>query len=463
MALRTRITWPPHRWSVVAVLLLSGSGLVACSRAPVPPAAGANLLLVTLDTTRADRLGAYGSAAGLTPNLDALADRGVVFEQAIAQAAVTPVSHASILTGLDPYSHGLRVLHGTAHNRLGEAHVTLAEALAEAGYDTAAFVSAFPAGSYFGLDQGFSHFDEDFAADNPVTPNGLVSTGLNQRRADHTTDRALAWLETASAPYFLWVHYFDPHDPRVLPPDDFLAARREPAGGEREQLRQMYDHEVAFLDRELGRLLDGIAAEPAPTVVAVVADHGEGLGDHDWWTHGVLYQEQIQVPLILVGPGLPAANRVSARVRTTDLVPSLLELLGVEQAGAVPLDGVSVMPLLDGAAQPRRVAYADSLTTITYRFTPSLTDRKDDMLFSMLEGRWKYIHHQRRPAESELYDLERDPGESRNLLVDEPAVAEAMRRSLELRPLLPGAAPARDANAEDEEARRRLRALGYVD
>ena len=211
-----------------------------------------------------------------------------------------------------------RTLHGHEHNRLADDRTTLAEILAAGGYATGAFISAFPAGSYFGLDQGFGVFDEDFGHESsaggsasPVTEQGVVNTGLHQRRADATTDRAIAWLESmgesGGGPTFAWVHYFDPHNPAVLPPDDRLAGLPPLEDGEAEHLRALYDREVAYMDSELGRLLAAAQAAVGELLVAVVADHGEGLGDHDWWTHGVLYQEQIRVPMLLAGPGVRRA------------------------------------------------------------------------------------------------------------------------------------------------------------
>ena len=435
--------------------------VAACAAPDAPPP---SILLVTLDTTRADRLGAYGSSAGLTPNLDRLAARGTVFEAAIAQAAVTPVSHASILTGLEPYSHGLRVLHGHEHNRLAPERTTLAEILRGEGYATAAVVSAFPAGSYFGLAQGFAVFDEDFAVasgdeapGSPVSDRGAVNTGLHQRRADLTTDRALAWLEGTAGPWFLWVHYFDPHDPLVLPPEDLLAGLPDPATDERGYLRAVYDREVRFMDGEIGRLLAAVGEE---TIVAVVADHGEGLGDHGWWTHGILYQEQIRIPLVV-----PAGRRVGELVRTIDLMPTLLGLAGIAAAAPAELDGADLAPLLAaeaGRGTAGRVAYADSLSTITYRFSPTISDRKDDVHLALVAGGWKYIHHLNRPEESELYELATDPGELHNRLGEEAELAERMRRELERRPLLPATAPTSEPDAADAEAAERLRALGYI-
>lgn len=449
---------------LLSVLLLACGGRDAATRPP-------SIVLVTLDTTRADRLGAYGNEAGLTPTLDHLAASGTVFEAAIAAAAVTPVSHASILTGLLPYTHGLRVLHGHQFNRLGPEQVTLAERLVRRGYATGAFVSAFPAGSYFGLDQGFEVFDEDFGATvatlpnapSPVAPNGAVNTGPHQRRADETTDRALAWLESAAAPCFLWVHYFDPHDPVLLPPESDLTELPGREAGEQAYLRALYDREVAFMDTEIGRLLATVERR-GDTIVAVVADHGEGLGDHGWWTHGILYQEQIHVPMLLAGPGVPAGLRVAGPVRTVDLAPTLLALTGTEVGAGLPLDGRDLRPLFASGTDVESVAaYADSLSMITYRFSPQLSDRKDDILFAMVDGSWKYIHHLRRPQESELYNLESDPAELHNRLAGEPQLVERMRRALARLPLLPTPDPTSTPDEADAEARRRLRALGYVD
>ena len=215
------------------MLLLTCASLACQPEAPESPAvpsttAPKHLVLITLDTTRADHLGTYGYEKPTSPNLDILAQQGVVFDMAISQAAVTPVAHASILTGLEPYHHGLRVLHGLEGNALDDSQVTLAETWAANGGESAAFVSAYPVTEAFGLHQGFDVFDAEFPqADGAglVTESGTVNTGLSQRRADATTDAALAWLDTRASqdrPLFLWVHFFDPHDPFVLPPQNML-------------------------------------------------------------------------------------------------------------------------------------------------------------------------------------------------------------------------------------------------
>jgi len=355
-----------------------------------------NVVLITLDTTRADRLGCYGYASPVSEHLDRLAAQGVLFTRAFSQAAVTPVSHASILTGLEPYEDGLRVMHGVSENQLPTATRTLAEVLCEAGYRTAAFVSAFPVTAHFGLNQGFETFDEDFArgAADPISSQGIVETDRVQRRGGETTDRALRWLADAGSPYFLWVHYFDPHDPKLLPPDEFTARYPQPTGREEDILRAWYDIEIAYMDTQIGRLFLALeeAGRWSDTVIVAVADHGEGLGDHDWWTHGILYQEQIRVPLIIRAPGRNPATRVDHLVRTIDIMPTVLALAGVDQAQWPRMSGQSFLPLLDGkGSDPGNVAYADSVNRLTYTFTPAIRDVKDEMLFAVVDRFYRVL------------------------------------------------------------------------
>ncbi len=449
---------------------LAAAGVLACLGAgaaqpsATSDAARRNVLLVTLDTTRADHLGCYGSRVATSPRLDALAAEGVVFEHAIAQAAVTPVSHASILTGLEPYHHGLRMLHGREANRLPDDVSTLATVWRSGGGVAAAFVSAYPASSAFGLARGFDPFDETFPAEASVSADGTVNTGRSQRRADATTDAALRWLRgatTAKRPWLLWVHYFDPHDELLLPPTDFPCPA-PPASGRPDAIRRaVYDCEVRFMDLQLGRLLDGVAAAGAAdrTVVAVVGDHGEGLGDHGWWSHGVLYQEQIRVPMMVRAPGLPAGARVHARVATTDLAPTLLDLAGVPRAEWPSTDGASLAPALRAGREPEpHAVYADSVNLMTYAWPGSdRRDHKDDRLYALLDGRWKLILHQLKPAESELYDLDADPAELRNVAAEHRDVMKRMVKELAARH------PFYEGGGEGTAAERmeKLRSLGY--
>ncbi|MBI4615865.1 MAG: sulfatase [Planctomycetes bacterium] len=397
-----------------------------------------SIVLVTLDTTRADHLSAYGYSRRTTPSLSALAARGVRFESAIVSAPNTPVSHASILTGAHPYRHGLRLLHGGDSGDLSRATPTLAEVLAGDGYATAAFVSAFPAGSYFGLDRGFAHFDETFGGSgNPIAPDGTVNTGDAQRRGDETVEATLAWLAAArdDEPFFLWVHLFDPHDPYLRPPDDeaLVYAGKvpsEPDGPRRDRfLIDLYDAEILFMDRQIGRL---ISAAREDALVAVVGDHGEGLGDHGWWTHGNLYQEQIRVPMILAGPGVPPGRVFSPTVRTVDLAPTLLDLAGVpEELRPPPADGVSLARAL-GGGDPGELpaAYSEVKGRAIYHplWLRHREPEKRGEGFALVEGGWKFIH---RTTEDrfELYDLSADPAESADLAGEKPdRVAAFVRR-----------------------------------
>ncbi|MBW2726893.1 MAG: sulfatase [Deltaproteobacteria bacterium] len=296
--------------------------LLACT--PAAPPDAPNVVLVTLDTVRADYLGLYGHPRETSPELDEFARGAFVFEQAIAQSAVTPVSHASILTGLRPYQHGLRSLHGGANFALPDEQQTLAEMLAARGYATAAFVSAFTATRYYGLHQGFESWDQAFAGNDGagrVNEAGIVNTGDAQRTAVETTRRALKWLEARKpGPFFLWLHYFDAHDPDVIAPAE-VQARFPPATRNRHDLlRAAYEGEIAVIDTELGKLFAALDAAGVreQTLIAIVGDHGQGMGDHGWWGHGILYQEQLRVPFILSLPGLGGGKRIHSLVRTTD-------------------------------------------------------------------------------------------------------------------------------------------------
>jgi arylsulfatase A-like enzyme len=420
-------------------------GLLACTDPKRAPAQPASVVLIVMDTTRADRLGLYGHGRGTSPVLDALAQRAWVFDDAVAQAAVTPVSIASILTGLLPYHHGLRVMHGTRDNKLDDALTTLAERFQQVGYRTGAFVSAFPATAAFGFAQGFDHFDAGFAPASRGA-DGVVNTGDQQRRADATTDAALAWLPQGKGPFFLWLHYFDAHDPTLLPPEPIVARFGGTGAGHADVLRDLYDAEVFFMDQEIGRLF---AALPADTLVAVVADHGEGLGDHDWWSHGILYREQLHVPMLIAGPGI-VPKRSRDMVRTIDLAPTLLELAGLPFQG----DGLS---LLRGRPE---FAYADSINLMGYGRpdVPGMSDRKDDRLYALVDRDHKLILHQRRPAESEFYQRQQDPKEARNLWTQAtPRAQEMLDHLTNLGALFEEGAKTADGEHEAE-----LRALGYI-
>ena len=449
---------------LIVVLPAVVVGLHRCAGAGPP--ARHNVVLITLDTTRADHLGCYGYDKPVSPRIDGFAATGALFTNAYCTASVTPVSHASILTGQYPYTHGLRVLHGMMENRLPDGAVSIAEVLKGAGYETAAFISAFPAGSRFGLNQGFDTFDEAFL-EEPVEQivgfNGTVNTGKNQRRAGETTDLALDWLGRVQGAFFVWLHYFDPHDAQVIPPPEFLEQFPVATGSIEYRLKQLYDVEIQYMDHHIGRVLDALAAAGRleDTVVVIVSDHGQGLGDHGWWTHGILYEEQIKAPLIIRAPGVPAGRRVDHLVRTIDIAPTILDLVGLDPERLGAPDGASLVPMLEGETlDPRYVAYADSVNMLTYRSASGFTNEKNDMLFAISDGRWKYIHHLIREDESELYDLARDPRELSNLYDDRPDDVDRLLEDLAARKFQPDQGQARGMMSP--EALERLRSLGYL-
>ena len=480
-----------------AALLLVAALFQGCASGTAPRH---SVLLVTFDTTRADRLEPYGGPSGLTPTLLGLALRGVVFEKVLAQAAVTPVAHASLFTGLNPYRHGLRTLHGNRLYRLPDEATTIAERFRELGYATAAFISAFPCSRRFGLEQGFDHFDERFALGHArVGAAGNVSTGLAQRSGRDTTNAALAWFASRprDRPFFVWIHYFDPHDPLMRPPVSFTEPFMEgiPEHGEMDRLltadlerfgdtyasrpdlmrpwlRRLYDAEIRFADEQLGRVIGELEGTGllATTLVAVTADHGEGLGDHDWWGHGILYQEQIHVPLLLTGPDLRAGVRVPDRVRHIDLAPTLLDLAAGTRFGT-EVQGVTLAPLIrqrsagqePSAAHLPGPAYADSVALMRYGafFSQDVVEEKDDQLYVWIDGDLKWIRHRLRPGENELFDLAADADEQVNLIRKRPR--DAARLDADLERELPMTDPVSLSLTEDPDAREKLRSLGYVD
>ena len=463
--------WP--RIATGALIILFAA-LASASLAGPRPAY--NVILITLDTTRADHLGVYGYRKPTSAVLDGFASEAAVFEMGISQAALTPVSHASILTGLYPYHHRLRLMHGLVENVLPENQTTLAEVWRSSGGQTAAFISAYPAGSAFGLQQGFSKFDDTFPhadGEGLVDKNGVVNTGKSQRRADATTDAALRWMkgfQKNDKPFLMWVHYFDPHDAYILPPrtltDSLMYGALAPAGNDDASIgRAMYDCDVYYMDRQIGRLFAELKRRNLwdRTIVVVVGDHGEGLGDHNWWTHGILYQEQIRVPYIVRVPRLPAGRRIASLVRSIDLMPTILEAAEIPPAAWPKMDGESlVRTIRTGATDDSLVAYSGAVNICMYARPDKLgeLDEKTDKLYCLMNARYKFIYHQLVPQESELYDLSVDPKELRNLYEKSSPIVTRLLKDLRARRaitgIMPGMTPA------DLERMRRLESLGYI-
>ncbi|MCB9916317.1 MAG: sulfatase [Planctomycetes bacterium] len=432
-----------------------------------------NVLLVTLDTTRPDFFGSWGAAGDLTPNLDRLAAEGTRFAMAVSASAVTPVSHASILTGRVPYEHGLRVLAARSGFTLPRDVPTLATTLKAKGYATAAYHSAFPVSRVYGFERGFDVYEDlsNVALESKQGARVGWDVTQGQRRSDQTSDMVLDFLAKTQEPFFLWIHYWDPHDMTLVPDKSFLSGPRavKSPEGTLAYWREMYGLELSFVDHEFGRVLDALRADGRldRTLVAVIADHGEGLDDgmarHDWGAHRILYQEQVHVPLIVRVPGAPQGVVVDQLVRSIDVLPTLLDYLDVAPEGEV--QGRSLRPLMEGRPDEPRIAYADQINL--FDDNAGMVDHrpKADLLHMAMDERYKLIYRPSYPEQSELYDYRADPGEQRDLF-DDPAHHADRVRLLEdlarrapwvLQPFPPGG----DAEMS-AEARAALEKLGYA-
>lgn len=401
-----------------------------------------NLLVVTLDTTRADRIGAYGDPrAAQTPVFDRLARDGVLFEQAMASAPLTLPSHASMFTGQFPPAHGLRDNGGFF---LSPAAVTLAEELQGVGFRTGAFVGAFVLDAKWGLDQGFEHYADDF--DLSSTRGRGMSLASVQRRADEVVDLALPWLEKVQdTRFFAWLHFYDPHTP-YSPPEPYKS----------QYVGRPYEGEIAFTDAQLGRVVTFLEQRGIldKTIIAVLADHGESLGEHQEGTHGFfIYESTTRTPFLIRAPfERTRGRRVLEPVRSVDLMPTVLDLLGLPPARG-SLSGVTLAPLMTGDGSELGLdAYAEAMYPLHhYGWSP---------LRALRAGRFKLIDAPR----PELYDLEQDPGEQNNLFDERQALGVRMQgelRALQQR-LTAVTADAPPSTSVDPEVRERLAALGYV-
>lgn len=416
-----------------------------------------NVLLVTLDTTRADYLSCYGPRGLPTPNLDALAAEGARFELALSTASVTPVSHASILTGLFNHGHGLRVLFAEGGYRLPPDVATLATELAAHGFHTRAVHSAFPVSRFFGLERGFQAYEDLVTGFEAGESEAHWDVAKFQRRSDATTE--LVTRVPGEEPFFLWVHYWDPHDVAELPPGLALAPGKR---AEDEALVQpYYAEEVQYVDAQLGRLFASLKESGLydQTLIVVVADHGQGLMDHGWPGHRLLHQEQIRVPLIVRVPGLAPRGAVPELVRTVDIFPTVLDYLGLEVPR--PIDGRSLRALLEGQPDEPRRAFADQLNGLDWNAGAIRSRPLDDFLYAVVEQEWKLVYRPVRPRKSELFHLASDPGETRDVSEQHPEVVQ--RLLLELAREAPWVSePFAPLAAAGEDVQATLSELGYT-
>jgi arylsulfatase A-like enzyme/Flp pilus assembly protein TadD len=414
-------------------------------RRPAPilsgSAARSNVLLITIDTLRADRVGAYGNISGLTPAIDRLAGSGLRFAAAFTPVPMTLPAHASILTGLEPFSHGIR---NNTSFKLGKTP-TLATFLKNAGYRTGAFVGAVVLSARFGLDRDFDVYDDRYGRSG-----GTANFRVTERRAERVIQPATEWIlrpdTTTANPangsgrdrlWFAWIHLYDPHAPYEAP-------------GEYARGRSPYDAEVAYTDAMIARGLDALraAGQLERTIVVIVGDHGEALGEHGESTHGLFaYDATLHVPMILSAPGIgPRVERTP--VATVDLVPTVLDLLGF----AVPsgLDGRSLLATEESGKRSARVLYFEALDANLTRGWAPLT--------GVMAGGWKYIDL----PTPELYDLRRDPGELDNLAARDREQTRVLQSRLKGVGTSRAAPPEAERAALDAETSQRLASLGYI-
>jgi arylsulfatase A-like enzyme/Tfp pilus assembly protein PilF len=399
-----------------------------------------NLVVITLDTTRADRLGAYAHPNAGTPNLDGLAQDGALFEHASTAAPLTLPAHSSLFTGRFPPEHGVRDNGGYF---LNDSETTLAEVLKGRGYATGGFIAAYVLDGKWGINQGFDTYFDDF----DLSKYRVLSMGAIQRPGNEVVDHALPWIDQhRSSRFFAWIHLYDAHTP-YNPPEPFKA--RFPG--------DPYQGEIAFADSQVGRVIQSLRDWNllSRTVVVVMGDHGESLNDHGEATHGFfVYESVMHVPLIVYAPfSAMQHRRVADPVRSVDVMPTVLDLLGVPPPSSVSIDGQSVTPLMTGARGEMGLeAYAEAVYPLHHFGWSDLR--------ALRQGRYKLIAAPR----PELYDLQDDPQERTNVYENRRALGERMLGRLsELEAHFEKSAPAKsEAQEVDPDARARLAALGYV-
>ena len=427
-----------------AFLLLGVAPFLGSCRQNKPPRP--NILIITVDTLRADRVGCYGYSGGLTPNVDALAKDGLVFERGVAQVPLTWPSHAAIFTGTYPFHNGVQDFTGQP---LSDRFRTLAESLKDHGYTTGAVVSSFVLDRSWGLARGFQSYDDAFAGQEFLQKN----LGLVERRAEESVNHAVGWLEAhPNQPFFLWLHLYDPHSP-YNPPEPFRS----------QYAKQPYEGEIAYADSQLGRLFAWLKQAPNSlydnTLIVFLSDHGESLGEHGEREHGFfVYDSTVRVPVVLKPPksaGL-VAQRVAEAIETIQVGPTVLELVEVQDSIQKQFQAASLVPLVNGKPHgPVRPAYSETFYPAnSFGWSP---------LRSMQTARYHFID----APEQELYDHQADLSENNNLAAKNVTVATSLRAQLnQLLANYPASAAASGGAASgttaSPEVMEKLRSLGYV-
>jgi arylsulfatase A-like enzyme/predicted Zn-dependent protease len=444
---RAPVTRPRRRWtrvSVIAVVALAFAALAWTVTVRMGWRAGLlgtrasrNVLLVSIDTLRADHVGCYGYRGALTPRLDGLAATGLRFERAATSVPLTLPAHSSLMTGTFPAWHGVRDNGGFY---LGEDQVTLAEILRGRGFRTGGFVGSFVLDRRWGIGQGFDRFFDEFDLEKFAN---AASMDMIERPGSDVVDKALEWLEKdRDRPFFTWVHLYDPHAPYEPKPPFRGRFPRNAKGA--------YDAEIAYADAQVGRVLDALSADGRldDTLVVVVGDHGEMLGEHGELTHGFfIYEAATRIPLIITGPRVPRGV-IRDQVRIVDVMPTILSLVGVPVPKGV--QGANLLPLAEGK-RLNLVAHAESWYP---RYHYGWSD-----LRAISDGQFKFIQAPR----PEIYDLQADPHEERNRATDSASRVASFSRALEgFEAHITRAGSQQGPQPISPEVEERLAALGYV-
>lgn len=451
----------------IVLFMFLATVLGACGSADDGPPP--NIVLITLDTTRSDHLSVYGYGQRTTPFLEEFAAEGTIFTEAYSSAPATAPSHATLFTSLSPLTH--RVVRNAV--ALGEHHETMAELLGERGYQTAAVLSSFVMNAKFGQDQGFDFYDDKLdprvATIRRPEWEGQQVVGGFDRRANETTDHAVEWLReirTPDGPFFLFIHYFDPHDPYQPPPkyrDRFIDMSVEKLQVRR--MRSMYDGEIAYTDDQVRRLcahLDSLGLAD-DTLVIVTGDHGEGLMQRNYQYHGAhIYEEAVRVPLLVRWPGrVTPGRRLAGPVTIADVLPTVFDLAGLAQPDH-HLQGRSLADVLLGA-EPADAGPPIFLYRIPYEPHDELGVWVDGEKHAVRHGDWKYMVAENEGT-TELYDLARDPAELENVIGAWPERAERLAAMLaDWRAAVTRSDSLDTQPALSEADKQKLRALGYAD
>jgi len=430
-----------------------------------PSGAGSNVLLITIDTLRSDHLGCYQYNRNTSPNIDKFSEAGALFKNAYCQMPTTGPSHASIFTSTYPRRHG--VLKNGWALAPAPSYQTLAEILKKNGYKTGAVVSSFALDPSFGFSRGFDEYDAKFSAEGSSMGHdtdweGLHFSGGFDQRANVATEKAMHWIQMhEKEKFFLWMHYFDPHSPYV-PPEPYAREFLKDSTTPLDKIIAHYDGEILFVDEQVGKLLDYIkeAGLDSKTLIIIMSDHGEGLGQHNWMEHGMyLYDEQTRIPLLMNLPGIiPEKTSLNSIVETIDIAPTVLDILDIKKE--THFMGKSLYSMI---LKPEDSS--DHIVFIERRRYETTNDLGVEVLgqkFAVRNGNLKYIWAPQEGTE-ELYNILKDPGELLNVADGHPDVTERMQNMIKRWEKEQESGQQKVIQTVDPETRKKLKSLGYVD